>query len=282
MSTARETPDRTPQPRVRAPLLAGLVRDLDRVLPHRGIRAEESWEGDRWVVRAQLPGLDARSVIDLTLEDGVLVLDVALHPTASSSGPRLHQLHQVLSVPAGTALSDVVSTYDDGVLTVSMPASPAARRGPGARPPAPVAARDTAPRGAYDGRVVVGVDGSRAGAAALRWALPLVAQEHCVLEVVVAWTDPADASPEHDHVDREHAERVAEAAKALARRELPDDVAVTTSVVRGDPGDVLVGRARNARFLVLGSPRALGAGVPRSCQGRVTCPVFVVLPGDPR
>lgn len=276
-----------PQPRVRAPRLAGLISDLDRALPRGRIPTEGVLDGDRWVVRAQLPGLEPSDAVDLSVGDGVLQLDVGRRGTGPTGG--LHRLHEVLSVPDGTRPEDVTSSYADGVLTLSMPAvgRRAGARSAGAPAP-PVRAALPGPAGGpaprTDGAVVVGVDGSRASMAALRWALPMVRQEGCPLEIVAAWTNPTREArhqvPGHVNEERERAARAAGAAAVLAARALGTDVPVTTLTVRGEPADVLAERARGARFLVLGSPRDLEAGVPGACQHRVHCPVFIVVPPD--
>lgn len=284
----------SPEPKLRSPRLVHLIHEIDHALPHRGISAEETLEDGRWVIRAQLPGLDRHSAIELTLSETVLTVDVALHAKPAALRSQLHQLHQVFSVPTGTRLEDITTAFADGVLTLTMPAYPAPRA-QRTRPSAPqrcerrsrisVTSPATQPEHETDGRVVVGVDGTRASVAALRWALPLIRQEHCPVEIVSAWTNnTATAShqiPGHVNEQRERAAKVAAAAAALAERELPDDVRVTTSVVMGRPADVLAERSEGARFLILGSSRSLGDGVPRECQQRVHCPVFIVLPPQP-
>jgi HSP20 family molecular chaperone IbpA len=285
MTVSRGHSPTTPQPREHTPALVAIAQDLDRVLPHQGIRTSQVAVGDAWVVRAQLPDLGPHGAIDLSLDGPALTIDVARHPKRTVAPSGHHQLHQIVSVPVGTRLEDIDATFADGVLVLTMPvvSRHAGRRaGSSSRARIPLTeVAAPAPPSTGD-RVVVGVDGSAGGAAALRWALPLVRQEHGVLEIVAAWTNPTEGAvrqlPGHVNEQRELAARVAGAAAGLARRELPDDVPVTTVVVMGDPAEVLIERARGARFLVLGSPRTLGRGVPADCQAQVHCPIFVVLP----
>ena len=132
------------------------------------------------------------------------------------------------------------------------------------------------------GSIVVGVDGSPASMAALRWALPMVRQEGCPLEIVSVWSNPTAEAlhqiPGHVNEQREAAARAAATAATLARRELGATAVVSTVTMKGEVADVLSERARAARFLVLGSPRELGAVVPGQCQHQVHCPVFIVVP----
>lgn len=270
-----------------------LLQDLEKLLPHGRIRVEETREGDRWLIRAHLPGLDRHSVVDLSLDGWVLSLDVARHTSPSSIGSGLHQLHQIVSVPVGTRLQEIDSSYRDGILTLSMPVvpHPPAVRSTADPRPGSTRSRVSITHPTFDrptpsgDRVVVGVDGTPASLAALRWALPLVGQEACPLEIVAAWTNPTQTAsrqvPGHVNEERERAAAVAAEAAAVAREGLPAATAVVSTVAMGDPAEVLVERAAGARFLVLGSPRVLGRpGVPGACQARVHCPVFVVLPHD--
>ncbi len=175
------------------------------------------------------------------------------------------------------------------------------RRGPRAllaRPlPARVAAHAAAPvvvvpagRAADDPvcappRVVVGVDGSPAGAAALGHGLAAARRRGVPLVAVHAWTpDP--------HADVECLPAAPEQTEAAAHRLLQDalrpwtagspDVAVVGRLVCDDPARALVAAARGAALLVLGaSGRGLLHGlVPGSTGRRVLrgspCPTTVV------
>jgi nucleotide-binding universal stress UspA family protein len=175
------------------------------------------------------------------------------------------------------------------------------RRGPRAllaRPlPARVAARAAAPvavvparrvaRGPADPapRVVVGVDGSPASAAALGHGLAAARRRGVPLVAVHAWTpDP--------HADVECVPAAPERTEALARRVLEDalrpwtagspGVAVVGRLVRDDPGRALVAAARGAALLVLGASgrgplRSLVPGsTGRRVLRRAPCPTTLV------
>lgn len=283
MVAAHEVIAGAPVPRERAPMLRALGREIDRALPHGRIPVDEALDGDRWVVRAHLPGLDQHSAVDMTVEDGVLRLDVARHATRSSTH---HDWHEVLSVPTGTRAEDVTTSYADGILTLSMPATHSRPRALVPTVGAPrrirIVTKSAERQEPAPGSIVVGVDGSPASMAALRWALPMVRQEGCPLEIVSVWSNPTAEAlhqiPGHVNEQREAAARAAATAATLARRELGATAVVSTVTMKGEVADVLSERARAARFLVLGSPRELGAGVPGQCQHQVHCPVFIVVP----
>lgn len=88
------------------------------------VRVEEWTEGDRRVIRVDLPGVDPAKDIELTVDRGILRLsgerraeEHAEHRTEIRYG----SFERVLSLPRGTRPEDVTAEYTDGVLTVSMP-----------------------------------------------------------------------------------------------------------------------------------------------------------------
>jgi nucleotide-binding universal stress UspA family protein len=142
------------------------------------------------------------------------------------------------------------------------------------------------------GLIVVGVDESPEGDAALTFALEEAARCGDAVEIVTAWhvdlpvlSYPAVAqagtlpSPSELRADAERVQR-----QALARATVPAGVTVSSEVVEGLPGQQLVEAARTARLLVVGS-RGIGpiravllGSVSRYCAHHASCPV-VVVPG---
>ena len=141
--------------------------------------------------------------------------------------------------------------------------------------------------------VVVGVDGSRAAAAALRSAVERASAAGAPLRVVCAWirTNPegwdraywlaVEAEQDPDRTAATAAERVAAAAAAIAR-ELAPGLAVETQVRGGDPAAVVLAAAGDAGLVVVGA-RGRG-GLASLFLGSVShgvvhgahCPVLVV------
>ncbi len=143
------------------------------------------------------------------------------------------------------------------------------------------------------GRIVVGVDGSEAAAAALRFAVEEAKLRDATLVAVLAWTFvppaalsdpgviPVAATTLMDDLgaERTGAERMLDEALTAAP---PGDVPVERVVSEGSPGDVLVGAAAGADLVVVGS-RGRG-GIRSALLGSVSshvahhapCPVVIV------
>ncbi|WNZ06649.1 universal stress protein [Streptomyces sp. 11x1] len=138
-------------------------------------------------------------------------------------------------------------------------------------------------------RIVVGVDGSDASVAALRWAVRQAHAQRADVVAVHAWETAGSAlapyAPASAHPDA--AEERLRAARLLAgtvRRALGPrfDGAVRAVVVEGSPARVLLKHARGAQLLALGrgdhheyGHPAVGA-VARDCLRHATVPVVTV------
>ena len=146
-------------------------------------------------------------------------------------------------------------------------------------------------------RIVVGVDGSAASKAALRWAAEMAGCLGARLAVIRAWHYPPpyhewDARPSSYGFlpvlpDRDRVERVARDELAETTVEVlgaHPSVHVEERVINGDAADVLVEASTDASLLVVGRHghsqlQALLVGsVARACTELARCPV-VVIPG---
>ncbi|MGA8455526.1 MAG: universal stress protein [Streptosporangiaceae bacterium] len=145
------------------------------------------------------------------------------------------------------------------------------------------------------GRILVGVDGSPAAAAALRWAAAEAGLRGMRLHVVYARDQDAVeaahyAPPGADQGVLGHAAD-GFALKALVRETVGPDgwSAVQFEVADGLPVRVLLERAPGAAMLVLGSTRSVGLAdapvgkpraplgpVARDCLRAAPCPVVIV------
>ncbi|WP_370961637.1 universal stress protein [Amycolatopsis sp. cg9] len=138
-----------------------------------------------------------------------------------------------------------------------------------------------------NGRIVVGVDGSETGAAALVWAVGEAETSGAELDVVTVWR--------HDvMLDDLSVGRTVEEARIAHRHEL--EALVTAALQHhagvvarcaapdGEPADILVERAKDATMLVVGSHgkgklrEVLAGSVSSACLRRATCPVVVIPP----
>lgn len=141
-------------------------------------------------------------------------------------------------------------------------------------------------------RIVVGVDGSAASAAAMRWAVREARLRHLTLHLVCSYHSDAKLHAPYAsqswtaHRDERYAAAQAalDATAELARHRLPPGRLVA-ELVSEPPARALLDRAAGAEMLVLGAtrpdrrpgqpPLALGP-VARLCLRLAQCPVVVV------
>ncbi|WP_406444757.1 universal stress protein [Streptomyces sp. NBC_00631] len=134
-------------------------------------------------------------------------------------------------------------------------------------------------------RVVVGVDGSQASYAALRWALRYAGLVGGVVEAVAVWELPGLYGWSGPAVDMD---LDAEEARDRMRQELADVLGADTAgsvrshLVHGNATDVLLRAAEGAEALVVGSrgrggfARALLGSVSQQVAQHATCPVVII------
>jgi nucleotide-binding universal stress UspA family protein len=140
--------------------------------------------------------------------------------------------------------------------------------------------------------IVVGIDGSQAAQAALRWAIDYARCVDAPVHAVAVLAQPLVAA---DGVtvpqplwDADLDARFAAEAQRWVANALPAPYAdeptppVTLQTTPGDPSDVLCEHARTARLVVLGNPHhsALAAALTGStalrCLHHIDCPVVLV------
>ena len=92
------------------------------------VRIEQYVEGDDFVVRAELPGVDVDKDLEITVDGGRLTLTVNRRNETKSEGRghvrsefRYGVFSRSVALPAGAVEADVKATYADGILTVRMP-----------------------------------------------------------------------------------------------------------------------------------------------------------------
>jgi nucleotide-binding universal stress UspA family protein len=137
------------------------------------------------------------------------------------------------------------------------------------------------------GIIVVGVDGSEHGEAALRFAAEEAALRSARLRVVCAWEVPTTAGMSVGLIPglleslREEAEAIVQSAIARVE-ELRPSVSCEPRVVEGHAGSVLLDEARGTTLLVVGS-RGRGdftglllGSVSHQVLHHAPCPVVVV------
>ncbi len=87
------------------------------------IRVEEFVEGDRYVIRAELAGLNPEKDIEVTVESGYLTIHAERSDTTEGkhrSEFRYGSFTRSLALPATADENDITASYRDGILTVSV------------------------------------------------------------------------------------------------------------------------------------------------------------------
>jgi HSP20 family molecular chaperone IbpA len=87
------------------------------------IRVEDAIEDDRYVIRAELPGIDPDKDVKITIDDHTLVIDAERTEEKSDKSHSEFQygsFRRAMSLPAGVKPDDVKATYTDGILTVTI------------------------------------------------------------------------------------------------------------------------------------------------------------------
>lgn len=142
---------------------------------------------------------------------------------------------------------------------------------------------DDHPLSAVSSPIVVGVDGSPAGAAALRWALRYAERTGGEVAAIFAWQMPFLSIP--GAFDRQEMEKAAKAllVAAVADVDPSPSVPVWPFVAEGDATkSLLEASSHGAELLVVGSRgRGLITAFPlgsvcQGCAANATCPVVVV------
>lgn len=137
--------------------------------------------------------------------------------------------------------------------------------------------------------IVVGVDGSESSLDALRWAVNDARRRRWAVKAVLAWTLPYMVPVFGRFSDREWLQKQAEEQlHDWLRQEFGDDpdVEVSGEVGEGSAPHVLLGAARDASLLVVGSRGRGGVtgfllgSVSQQCAHHARCPVVIVRPGD--
>ncbi len=92
------------------------------------LRLEDETKDGIYEVRAELPGVDPVSDVEVTVRDGRLTIKAVRTRTSEANGISefsYGSLHRTLALPDGADEDDITATYDRGILTVSVPLSDA-------------------------------------------------------------------------------------------------------------------------------------------------------------
>src|SRR5271166_5445291 len=101
------------------PALTGLRPVFDT----RVMRLEDEMKDGRYVVRAEIPGVDPAKDIDITVRKGQLTITAERSEQKDFDGRSefsYGSFVRTVSLPAGADQDDIKATYDKGILTVSV------------------------------------------------------------------------------------------------------------------------------------------------------------------
>lgn len=88
------------------------------------VAIEDFIDDDKYVVRAELPGIDPAKDVNVTVDNGILTIRGERQETKTDKRMKEIQygaFSRSVRVPAGTKTEDIHATYRDGVLEVRMP-----------------------------------------------------------------------------------------------------------------------------------------------------------------
>jgi HSP20 family protein len=87
-----------------------------------GIRLEERIEKDRYVLRAELPGVDPDDDIDISVTEGALTITAERHEEkqeGTRSEFRYGAFARRVTLPEATKEDSVAATYENGILEIT-------------------------------------------------------------------------------------------------------------------------------------------------------------------
>ena len=96
---------------------------LAALRPGHMIRLEDEMEDGHYLLRAELPGIDPAKDVDITVQDGELVIKAERSEKKEAKGRSefcYGSFTRSVTLPAGANKEDIKATYDKGILTVSV------------------------------------------------------------------------------------------------------------------------------------------------------------------
>jgi HSP20 family molecular chaperone IbpA len=88
------------------------------------IRVEDAVEGDRYVVRAEMPGIDPEKDLEISVSRGVLTLRAERQESREGrrhSEFRYGSYERHVRLPENIREDEIKATYDKGIVTITMP-----------------------------------------------------------------------------------------------------------------------------------------------------------------
>ena len=88
------------------------------------LRIEDHLETDKYVVRAEMPGIDPDKDVKITVADGVLTISAERSEKVETKGrSEFHygSFMRQVTLPQGAKEADLTARYQDGILEVTVP-----------------------------------------------------------------------------------------------------------------------------------------------------------------
>ncbi|HXW87673.1 MAG TPA: Hsp20/alpha crystallin family protein [Streptosporangiaceae bacterium] len=103
--------------------------------PTQTFRVEDFTEDGKYMIRAELPGLDPEKDVEVNVESGMLTVHAERREETKEnrhSEFKYGSLTRTVTLPEGADPDKITASYDQGILTVTVPvperAKPAARK----------------------------------------------------------------------------------------------------------------------------------------------------------
>ena len=90
------------------------------------MRIEDRLEDDRYVIRAELPGIDPDKDVQIDVRNGQLMVSAERREELSEKGRsefRYGSFQRRVSLPSGAQEDSVTARYEDGILEITVPIS---------------------------------------------------------------------------------------------------------------------------------------------------------------
>lgn len=94
----------------------------------RLMRLEDEMKDGRYVIRAEIPGIDPAKDVDITVRDGQLTIKAERTEKSESNGRSeftYGSFVRTVGLPQGANENDITASYDKGILTISVAVSEA-------------------------------------------------------------------------------------------------------------------------------------------------------------
>lgn len=101
---------------------------FEGVMDRSFLRVEQYVEGSTLIVRTEMPGIDIKKDVDISVQDGLLRIKAERSEREERSDKSLYHsefrygaFERTVPLPVGASVDDVKATYENGILEVRVP-----------------------------------------------------------------------------------------------------------------------------------------------------------------